>query len=144
MPAFHLAENSPSDETNETIDDITRKNSGDTPTSSNANHQFPTSQNLQRPGWDAPLRVALYLRLPFRSPFRKPHEHVTRTECSSSNASPRHREGPSELARGPRGPMVRWVLIDVQPCSCPARRHRHHCCALHAADAADPARRVGR
>jgi hypothetical protein len=38
MPGFRLAENSSSDETNETIDDITRKNAADTPTISDADH----------------------------------------------------------------------------------------------------------
>ena len=52
-------------ETIETIRNITRKNLAVTPTISNANllaDQFSNLPSyLQRPGWDAPLRVVLYL-----------------------------------------------------------------------------------
>src|SRR5882672_209589 len=65
ISGLRLAEKSSCDEANETIDDITRKNSADTPTNSNANHQFPTSQEppTTRTGCPPPGRSA------FAAPF---------------------------------------------------------------------------
>src|ERR1700722_12200860 len=97
------------DETNETIDDTTRKNPAVTTTTTNADLAFQVL-NLQvsdqappshprRPGRDAPLRVVLRLgsfqrgRRNRRCPIAKtPHKHVTRTKCDLRNAAPLHAE----------------------------------------------------